>query len=175
MTVHILSAWKEDLAIRLHGLEPSVPQAYVVHAHDVAPGEIYRDAQVRVTAFAVPHGSWRYAYGYRFQAADKSIVFSGDTTFSEEVARQAKGCDILVHEVYSQKGLEKRTPEWQRYHAAFHTSAVDVGRLAAAAQPKKLVLYHLLPMGESPDEVLAEVRQNFHGEVIYGEDLQVIR
>jgi ribonuclease BN (tRNA processing enzyme) len=175
MTAHILSAWKEDLAIRLHGLEPSVPQAYVVRVHDVKPGEIYRDEQVRVTAFGVPHGSWKYAYGYRFEARDKVIVFSGDTTFSEELARQAKGCDILVHEVYSQKGLEKRTPDWRRYHAAFHTSAPDVGRIAAQAQPKKLVLNHLLPMGETPEEVLAEVRKHFQGEVIYGTDLQVIR
>jgi ribonuclease BN (tRNA processing enzyme) len=175
MTGHIMQAWKEDIAIRLHGLEPSVAQAYVVRAHDVKPGEIYRDAHVRVTAFAVRHGSWKYAYGYRFEAAGKTIVFSGDTTYSEEVARQAKGCDILVHEVYSQKGFEKRTPEWQRYHAAFHTSAVDVGRLAALAQPKKLVLNHLLPMGETSDEVVAEVRQHFQGEVIYGEDLMVIR
>jgi len=175
MTANILRAWKEDLAIRLHGLEPSVPEAYVVHAHDVKPGEIYRDEQVRVTAFAVPHGSWKYAYGYRFEAKGKVIVFSGDTTFSEELARQAKGCDILVHEVYSQKGLEKRTPEWRRYHAAFHTSAIDVGRLAAEAQPKKLVLNHLLPMGETPEEVVGEVRQHFRGEVIYGQDLEVIR
>ncbi|MGO9257491.1 MAG: MBL fold metallo-hydrolase [Bryobacteraceae bacterium] len=175
MTEHILRAWKEDLDIRLHGLEPSVPQAYVVRAHDVKPGEIYRDEQVRVTAFAVRHGSWKYAYGYRFEAKDKVIVFSGDTTYDEDVARQAKGCDILVHEVYSQKGFEKRTPEWQRYHAAFHTSAPDVGRIAAQAQPKKLVLYHLLPMGESAEEVVAEVRQHFQGEVIYGKDLMVIR
>jgi ribonuclease Z len=175
MTAHILRAWKEDLDIRLHGLEPSVAQAYVVEAHDVKPGEIYRDGQVRVTAFAVRHGSWKYAYGYRFEAKDKVIVFSGDTAYSEEVARQAKGCDILVHEVYSQKGFEKRTPEWQRYHAAFHTSAPDVGRIAAEAQVKKLVLNHLLPMGESEAEVLSEVRQHFQGEVIYGKDLQVIR
>lgn len=175
MTAHVMQAWKEDLAIRLHGLEPSVAAAYVVHAHDVRPGEIYRDGQVRVTAFAVQHGSWKYAYGYRFEAADKVIVFSGDTAYSPELARQAKGCDILVHEVYSQAGFEKRTPEWQRYHAAFHTSAVEVGRLAEEARPKKLVLNHLLPMGQTPAETVSEVRQHFQGEVIYGEDLMVIR
>lgn len=175
MTAHILAAWKEDLRIRLHGLEPSVPEAYVVRAHDVKPGEIYHDQEVRVIAFAVRHGSWKYAYGYRFEAPDKVIVFSGDTTYSEELARQAKGCDILVHEVYSEKGLRKRTPEWQRYHAAFHTSGPDVGRIAAMAQPRKLVLNHLLPMGETPEEVVSEVRRHFQGEVIYGQDLQVIR
>jgi ribonuclease Z len=147
----------------------------VVHAHDVKPGEIYRDDAVRVIAFPVPHGSWKHAYGYRFEAKDKVIVFSGDTTYSESVARAAASCDILVHEVYSEAGLAKRTPDWQKDHSAFHTSGVDLGRLAAEAKPKKLVLYHQLPMGESAEEVIGEIRRNFKGEVVYGKDLDVIR
>jgi ribonuclease BN (tRNA processing enzyme) len=120
-------------------------------------------------------GPWKRAYGYRFEAKDKVIVISGDTTYSESLIDAAKGCDILVHEVYSQKGWERRTPDWQRYHAASHTSAPDLGRLAAKVRPKKLVLYHQLPMDETPDEILQEIRAGFNGEVIYGNDLQVIR
>ena len=175
MTRHILQAYAEDMQVRLHGLEPAVPQAYVVTAHDVQPGLVYRDDAVRVTAFAVKHGSWRSAFGYRFEARDKSVVISGDTTYSDGLVAAAKGCDILIHEVYSAKGLEKRTPDWQRYHKAFHTSAEDVGRVAAQVKPKTLVLYHQLPMGETPDEVLSEVRRNYTGNVIYGRDLDVIR
>jgi ribonuclease BN (tRNA processing enzyme) len=128
-----------------------------------------------VVAFAVSHGSFRYAYGYRFETKDKVIVFSGDTTYSEAVARAAAGCDILVHEAYSAAGLAARTPDWQRYHASYHTSAVDLGRLAAQANPKKLVLYHQLPMGQPPEEMLTEIRRNFAGDVTYGKDLDVIR
>ena len=175
MTRHIMEAYREDMQVRLHGLEPAVARAYVVAAHDVKPGTIYSDGTVRVTAFAVKHGSWRYAYGYRFEAKDKTVVLSGDTTYSEALIAAAKGCDILVHEVYSAKGLEGRTPDWRRYHAAFHTSAVDVGRVAARVHPKKLVLYHELPMGQTPAEVLEEVHRNFAGEVVYGNDLDVIR
>ena len=175
MTRHILQAWKEDMDIRLHGLEPSVARAYVVHAHDVRPGEIYRDNGIRVIAFPVQHGTWKYAYGYRFEAPDKVVVISGDTTYSEALVGAAKGCDILIHEVYSFEGWKDRTPEWQRYHAAFHTSGVELGKIAASARPKKLVLYHVLPMSQPEDEVVSEIRQNFAGEVIYGEDLQVIR
>jgi len=175
MTAHVMKAWKEDMDIRLHGLEPSVAQAYVVKARDVKPGVIYRDAAMRIVAFPVNHGAWKHAYGYRFEAKDKVIVISGDTTYSESLIAAAKGCDILVHEVYSQKGLEGRTPEWQRYHAAFHTSAPDLGRIAAKVRPRKLVLYHQLPMGEPPEQILREIRQQFDGEIIYGNDLQVIR
>jgi ribonuclease Z len=175
MTRHLLAAWKEDLRIRLHGTQPVTPRGFVVEAHDVRPGEVYRDAGMRIAAFAVDHGAWKHAYGYRLEAPDKVIVISGDTTYSGNLIRAAKGCDILVHEVYSEKGLAKRTPDWQRYHSAYHTSAPDLGRVAAAVRPGKLVLYHLLPMGETPEEVLEEIRRNFAGTVIYGKDLDVIR
>jgi ribonuclease Z len=175
MTRHVLAAWNEDLATRLHGPQPVAPRGFAVQAHDVKPGEIYRDPGMRVVAFAVDHGAWKHAYGYRFEASDKVIVISGDTTYSKSLIQAAKGCDILVHEVYSEKGLANRTPDWQRYHSAFHTAAPDVGRVAAAVQPGKLVLYHLLPMGEKPEEVLEEVRRHFAGAIVYGNDLDVIR
>jgi ribonuclease Z len=175
MTALLLRAYRQDFAIRLHGTQPGQPRGFLVTAHDVGPGEIYRDEQVRVTAFAVSHGAWKYAYGYRFEARDKTIAISGDTTYSDALIAAAKGCDILVHEVYSQKGWEGRTAEWRKYHEAYHTSGTDVGRVAAQVRPKKLVLYHLLPMGQTADEILGEVRRNWQGETIYGKDLDVIR
>jgi ribonuclease Z len=175
MTAHVMAAWKEDLDIRLHGTQPVVPRGFMVEAHDVKPGQVYRDPGMRIVAFAVDHGGWKHAYGYRFEAPDKTVVISGDTTYSKTLIAAAKGCDILVHEVYSEKGLANRTPDWQRYHSAYHTSGPDVGRVAAEVKPKKLVLYHLLPMGQTREELLDEVRRHFDGEIVYGNDLDVIR
>jgi len=175
MTDHIMSAWKEDMDIRVRGLEHGIAQAYVVHAREVKPGEIYRDSVMRVIAFPVDHGGWKFAYGYRFEAKDKVIVISGDTTYSRRLIDAAKGADILVHEVYSQAGLAKRTADKQKYHSAFHTSGADVGRIAAEVRPKKLVLYHELPFTETREEIMREVRAQYDGEVIEGQDLQVIR
>ena len=106
------------------------------------------------------------SYGYRFEAPDKTIVISGDTNYSEALIAAAKGCDILVHEVYSQQGLQGRTPDWRAYHAASHTSAPDVGRVAAQIKPRKIVLYHLLPMGQTREQVLADVRSHYTGGTI---------
>ncbi|MBS1858236.1 MAG: MBL fold metallo-hydrolase [Acidobacteria bacterium] len=175
MTDNLLKAYAVDLRVRLHGMQPHAAAGFEVRAHDVKPGEVYRDEAVRVLAFAVPHGDFPGAYSYRFEARDKTIVISGDTTYSPALIAAAKGCDILVHEVYSAKGLAARTPEWRRYHAAFHTSGPDVGRVAAQVRPRVLVLYHLLPMGQSEEEVLSEVRTAYQGKVVYGKDLDVIR
>jgi ribonuclease Z len=175
MTDHVMKAWKEDVDIRLHGLEPAEPQGYVVKAREIRQGEVYRDEQIRVVAFPVSHGHWKESFGYRFEARDKVIVISGDTTVSESLVRAAKGCDILVHEVYSQQGWEKRTAEWRRYHAAYHTSGPDLGRIAGRIQPKTLVLYHQLLMGETVPQLLKEVGAAFAGWLLYGRDLDVIR
>jgi ribonuclease Z len=173
MTKHVMSAWKQDMQIRLNHLEPAVKAAYDVRARDLKPGLCYRDERVRVHAIAVKHGVWPHAFAYRFESPGRTVVVSGDTTYSEELLRQSRGADVLVHEVYSEAGWKRRAPEWRRYHAAYHTAAPDLGRLAQEAQVKLLVLYHQLPMGESPDSVLAEIRRHFRGQVVYANDLDI--
>src|SRR5215469_14390341 len=79
MARHIEAAYVKDVDIRVHGLEHGNERAYTINTHEIKPGIVYKDANVIVRAFAVAHGSWDYAYGYRFDTADRSIVISGDT------------------------------------------------------------------------------------------------
>ncbi len=173
MVDHVEAAWAEDVRIRLDGLEPANGSGWQARGRDVAPGVVYRDSNVTVTAFRVVHGSWPTAFGYRFVTADRTIVVSGDTRASEAIVEQCDACDVLVHEVYAQAGWERLPPEWQRYHAMFHTSAPDLGRLAARAQPQLLVLYHQLPWSATPANIVAEIRAHFTGRVVYGADLDI--
>lgn len=174
MTQHILAAYKEDIEIRLRGLEPSKPAGYVVNAREIKPGLIYRDANVVVKAFAVKHGSWKHAFGFRFETADRSVVLSGDCAPSQSIVENCQGCDVLVHEVYSTTGFALRPPEWQRYHASFHTSSRELAELAKQAQPKLLILYHQLLWGATKEELLDEIkRAGYAGKVVFGNDLDV--
>ncbi len=100
-------------------------------------------------------------------------MISGDTTPTAAVVEACNGCDVLVHEVYAKAGWDRRTPDWQAYHAASHTSGVELGELAARAKPKLLVLYHQLMWGATEEELLAEIRQSFDGEVAFADDLDV--
>jgi ribonuclease BN (tRNA processing enzyme) len=173
MTDHLLAAYDEDIQIRLHGSQPQNATGIEVEVHEIGPGLVYRDDNVTVTAFAVRHGAWDHAFGYRFETADRSIVISGDTAPTDAVVEACDGCDVLVHEVYAKAGWDRRSPEWQAYHAAAHTSGIELGELAARARPKLLVLSHQLMWGATEEELLAEIRQSFDGAVVFADDLDV--
>jgi ribonuclease Z len=173
MTRHLLAAYRADIDNRRRGAQPHNDSGWRVQAHDIGLGEVYHDDLVRVIAFAVAHAGWREAYGYRFETADRTVVISGDTRPGDAVVRACNGCDVLVHEVYSQEGFERLSPDWRRYHAEAHTSAVALGALAARAQPKLLVLTHGLPWSSTPDEIVREVRAGFAGAVAYANDLDI--
>ena len=176
MVAKILEAYREDIDLRIHGLERGDANAYRVITHEVSPGMVYRDSNVTVTAFRVPHGSWRHAFGYRFDAKGRSIVISGDTGPSEAIVEACHGCDVLVHEVYSLVGYVKSTAEWQKYITSFHTSTKELGALATQAKAKTLVLYHQMYFGGKTDteaNMLKEIRAEFKGRVISAHDLDV--
>jgi ribonuclease BN (tRNA processing enzyme) len=173
MTDHILKAYAEDINIRLRGLEPSKPRGYVVNVHEINTGVIYRDENVTVKAFAVKHGSWKRALGFRFETPDRAIVISGDCAPSESIIEACNGCDVLIHEVYSTAGFSRRPPEWQRYHSNFHTSSKELAGIATKARPGLLILYHQLQWGVTPEQLLGEIKEGYSGKVVSGNDLDV--
>lgn len=173
MIHHLSQAYSLDVRVRVEGMEPANTTGHGAQALDVDAGNVYEDDNVRVTAFPVAHGDWSVAYGYRFETPDRVIVISGDTAPTDAISEFCQGCDILVHEVYSQAGWDRRVPEWQQYHEVFHTSGPALGRIATAATPKLLVLTHQLLWGATPEELVAEVKLEFSGIVVYGKDLDV--
>jgi len=174
MTNHLLTAYQEDIHERCDGLEHGNRNAYQVKVHEIETGEIYHDDQVRIEAFRVQHGSWQHAFGFRFQTKNKTIVISGDTIPCETLINNAQGCDVLVHEVYSQAGFDKRNPIWQEYHRNAHTSTTQLAKIAKQTQPKLLILTHVLLWGVTETELLQEIRNSgYHGPVVVGQDLQV--
>jgi ribonuclease Z len=174
MTEHILQAYQEDIRYRVYGDEPANDRGWRVNWHEFErEGEIYRDSNIRVEAFPVSHGSWPNAWGFRFTTPDKVIVVSGDCKPSPKVVEYASGADILVHEVYSQAGYQEKSEAWKAYHAAHHTSTLELGEIARAARPGKVVLYHILFWGHSEADLLKEIRSVYQGEVIVGQDLDI--
>lgn len=171
MVDHLHQAYAEDIRVRLEGPEPANSEGYKVTVHEIEPGEVYKDENVKVTAFAVKHGAWKHAYGFKFEARDRTIVISGDTIPTEAVVKACNGCDVLIHEVYSKAGFDGRTKQWQAYHAASHTSGPQLAKIAENARPKLLILYHQLLWGPTPGQLLSEIKKTYKGRVVYGNDL----
>ena len=173
MTEHVEKAWEKDVHVRIRGLEEANRTGYKVVVHEIAPGMIYSDADVKVTAFLVKHGTWDQAFGYRFDTADRRIVISGDTAPVESVVQACDGCDVLLHEVYNPKREELNEPHWREYFKTFHTSPQELGEIARRAHPKLLVLYHQV-LGELPEsDLLEQMQQAYSGKFISAKDLGV--
>jgi len=174
MVNHLLAAYAADIRNRIDGLEPANETGYKVNVHEIRAGTVFDDGNVKVTAFAVPHGDWEVAFGYRFDSADRSIVISGDTRPTDAVVTACNGCDLLVHEVYSAERFKTRPPEWQRYHARAHTSTDELALIATRARPRQLVLYHQLYWGTDDAGLVAEMaRAGYARGVVSARDLGV--
>lgn len=151
---------------------------------DWSPVKVFEGDGLTVTAFRVDHGPVEPAVGYRFTYKGRSIVFSGDTSATQSIARNAQGADLLVHEGLQprlvglmtealarrgQPGLTKITRDILNYH----TSPEDAAAEAQAAGVRNLVFSHNIP--PLPSRVmypafLGAARQRFGGTITVGED-----
>jgi ribonuclease BN (tRNA processing enzyme) len=186
-----LKAMKPDVDIWLEdiGHKPMGP----VTAHELASaGPVLQTPEMKVTCALVNHPPVVPALAYRFDFPDRSIVFSGDTTPVESVARLARGADVLVHEALfleamreEAAGAVNRTTGGSAIAAdrdklfahllRSHTSPEDAGRIAAEAGVKTLVLSHIVPItGITDEQWKAAAGKHFKGEIIVARDLMVI-
>lgn len=146
-------------------LDASMPDAgALVRAFDLAvaeridgvpqiPVSVFEDDAVRIRAVRVTHGCAVPALAYRFDTADGSVVFSGDTTVNDDLIALAQGADILVHSVADLGYLERHglTGAALARMAALHTDVTQVGSVARRAGVGELVLTHYLPA--EPDAI----------------------
>jgi len=171
MANHVLKAYEADIRYRVDGLEPINDRGWRVNVHEIDDGVVFEDDNVKVEAFRIRHGTWANAFAYKFTTPDRVIVISGDAAPDARIEEQAAGADILIHEVYSMAGFERKRPDWQKYHSNHHTSTHELGEMAGRARPKLLVLYHILFWGASEEALLREVMEKYDGEVVVGNDL----
>ncbi len=167
----MLQFYAADIHIRRDLTEHLAADGAKINLHTVKEGVVYKDADVTITAFAVNHEPVVPAFGYKFESGGRTIVISGDTGPSENLVKFAKGADVLVHEVYL-PGAFSRTdnPEVGQVLSRYHTDAEQVGKIAAQAGVKKLVLTHIIPPAAA-EEIRALAARNFKGEIVVGKDL----
>jgi len=115
-----------------------------------------------VAALPMTHNPESLAY--KITGADgKTIVYSGDTDFNENLVTLAKGANLLI--------CEAAFPA--EYKVPGHLTPPEAGLIAARAGVRSLVLTHLYPECDQVD-MIAQCRQNWSGPLTLAEDLMQI-
>ncbi len=150
----------------------------VIDAKDLGPEAVVELGGVKITAFVVDHGPVKPAYGYRIDYAEKSVVLSGDTRFSENLIAHAKGCDVLIHEVVAtdveRRLSQMRDPALTQRIIDHHTTPEDAGRIFSAVKPRLAVYSHIVPPPTTAKDLEDPTRKTYSGPLVVGEDLMVI-
>jgi ribonuclease BN (tRNA processing enzyme) len=173
------------------------PMEAIFHGHDIAPGVIYKDANITVTAVenthfnfqpgTPPYGKYK-SFSYRIETPGRVFLFTGDTGPSDAMAALAKGADVLVTEVtvvddvialFRRSGAWQAKTEdeqkgWIRHMEEEHVSPRYIGELAQKAGIKTVILTHLSPSIDPKDDyqrLADEVKKYFSGEVVIAKDL----
>ena len=124
---------------------------------------VFEIGGITVKSFAVKHAAFRVetpAFAYRFEFGGKSFVFSGDCVKDDSIVAACADADLFICDTSSAKGQGN----------AAHMDTLDIGKVCAQAGVKKVVLTHFYPNLANVD-VVSEVREEYQGEVVRGEDL----
>jgi ribonuclease BN (tRNA processing enzyme) len=184
---------KANVEIRKIDEGRTVDPKTIFHGRDLAAPkitEVFKDDKVAVLAVENTHFPDRAkakmdyrSFAYRFNTATRSIVFSGDTAYSDNLIELARGADVFVCEVLGNAAatntpgaaaapINNNTESIARHVRETHSTPADVGKMAAAAKVKTLVLNHQVGGGRggNNDPLTAELKKYFSGEVIVGAD-----
>lgn len=185
MVKHLFEAYERDIWYRLNETELTVEQLMnirkMVQVHDVEPGLVYLADDWMVAAEYVEHGhglglsreEWP-CLAYRITDGEDSVVITGDAVYSERLVNFAGDADLLVMCCYY-AGEEIIDHDTELIAKHVLMSSVDAGKIANEAVVGKMALVHIR---EKPKELLEsmleDIRKDFDGEVVVGEDLLLV-
>ncbi|MFC7401338.1 MBL fold metallo-hydrolase [Citricoccus sp. GCM10030269] len=140
---------------------------------EMDPFTVYEDDRVRVQATLVDHLPVFPSFGFRFESEHGVIAFSGDTAENSNVARLSRDADILVHEVVNMDFYRDQdyTEEFLHHLESSHTTPEGIGRIAAEAGAKSVVVSHMA--GVFSDADVAGIEEAYGGPYTLAADRQL--
>lgn len=183
-----------DIGLGLPGKNYPHPNDFL-DVQDVAPGDSFEALDVKISCCENTHYRTEDEFGtdgavslsWRFDAPDRSIVFTGDTGPCTTLERFAQGADLLVGELMDVEGtmamVRKKNPGMPpenldmmaRHMAEHHLTADQLGRLATVIGAHHVVAVHIpldtITPATAP-EYKAQIAQSFSGAISIAEDLE---
>lgn len=171
---------------------------------EVRPGLVVENDSYKVTCARVPHtGGDVLSLGYRIESRHGVVAISGDTGPSEAMIELGRNADVLLHELaapdygmttggsFSSEAMH--TKDQVAGKANSHSTPTGLGILAAKANVKMLVPYHLPPYGSVPAAVemsslyygrdtdasvwsrfIEAIAKNYSGKVVLAQDRMIL-
>ena len=162
-----------------HRVNPVFKREYLdIAVHEIVPGVVYDDGGVKVTTFSVEHDDGNPAFGYRIDAAGRSVVLSGDTTYNENVVKFGTGADLIVSNVVAfsdpmtKAGILK--PVLDKL-----TTPEQGAAIFSKAKPRLAVYSHIVKKelpGDAGDEVVIKRTRaaGYAGPLVMGQDRMIV-
>ena len=185
MNESTLSQYKTDIEYRMRRSGRTLPDVlsnYTVK--EIADKSSFTIGEIKISTTKVKHTIDTIAY--RFDAGGQSIVVSGDLTYSESLPILAKDTDVLLIESGGtiKVGATRRNRNSEnrgggsnsnpRGHQRAHVTLDETARMAKESNAKKIVLTHFTNGENDEPATIAELRKDYQGEIIFGEDLMTV-
>ncbi len=151
---------------RHHGLDLLPPNLGVLHHKTIAPGVIFADADLTITAYVAEHPPVVPAVGYRFDYRGRSVVISGDSNVNGDTLDIVNGADLLLHDALSLSTVSSLSaalsdagrPRQSKVVGDvidYHASTESLIELGKQSNVDMVAFYHLVP---TPlNSILAEI------------------
>ena len=166
--IYVRSALFKETTFDTAGVQPIVTE--------VQEGVVYSKNGVTVTAFLVDHHPLTPSFGYRVDYQGHSVVFSGDTQYTDNMIKYGAGADVVLHEVWGWTRDAGGSELWD-----YHTNPEDLARVLRGTTPKMAVMTHiaLAPIpafgSTTTDQLVSRVRTaGYTGNLTVGLDLMQI-
>jgi ribonuclease Z len=154
----------------------------MVTAEDIREGMPWKKNGITVTPFTVRHAEFiDSALGFRVDYNGRSVILSGDTRYSENLVKYAKGADVVIHEVAAANTNVIPASQLVNQILGFHTSPEEAARVFNETNPKLAVYTHIVFLTSDPNlpppgvkELKERTDSIYKGPLVIGEDLMTI-
>lgn len=151
--------------------EENIPLSGIVIKNNVfnlTPGVAYNHNGVTVTAFRVDHDPVIPSFGFRIDHNGRSVVYSGDTTLSQNLIEHSLAVDVLIHEVYAfPRDISPGIFD-------YHTSPEQAAEVFNSTAPTMAVYTHIANPTTDDDLVARTWAAGYTGPLTVGLDLMQI-
>ncbi len=167
--------YEEDINYRLGGRGQTLYQRKKnIAIKDIKGGDAFDLNGLSITTTNVNHSIETIAY--RYQLVNKSIVITGDLTYTASLPELAQNTNILIMDAgrlirkKDGKGPGKRKKKGPRAHATIE----EVTKMATESNAETLVLTHIKSVKDW-DASRKAIKTSYRGKIIFATDLMEIQ